>query len=66
MSKFGMYTKGTNESNQHISIVNMPTKEQAEAYFAGMKKLSLNEFRNLFIVREVQNTNGPNKHLLLG
>tara|TARA_R100001591_G_C4254706_1_gene158121 strand:- start:383 stop:574 length:192 start_codon:yes stop_codon:yes gene_type:complete len=63
MSKFGMYTKGTTESVGHINVVNMPTKSQAEAYFAGVKKLSLEQFNNLFIVREIKE---DSKNLLLG
>ncbi len=63
MSKFGMYTKGTTESVGHINIVNMPTKSQAEAYFAGVKKLSLEQFNNIFVVREIKE---DSKNLLLG
>jgi len=66
MSKFGMYTKGTNEINQHISVVDMPNKAQAEAYFAGRKQLSLVQFHNMFVVREIQNKQQQNKNLLLG
>jgi len=63
MAKFGMYTKGTNENSQHISVVEVSTKAEAEAYFAGRKQLTLEQFRNLFVVREV---NGNSKNLLLG
>ena len=63
MSKFGMYTKGTTESVGHINIVNMPTKSQAEAYFAGVKKLSLEQFNNIFVVREIKE---DSKNLWLG
>ena len=65
MAKFGMYTKGTNESNQHISVVEVHTKQEAEAYFAGMKQLSLVQFTNLFVVREIKNIN-ESRNLLLG
>jgi len=65
MSKFGMYTKGTNEGNQHISLIEMDTKDQATAYFAGRKQLSLSQFNNLFVVREISSTD-TNKNLLLG
>ena len=61
--KYGMYTKGSKESTQHISIVDMPSAEQAEAYFAGRKQISLSQFRELFIVREVKDSN---KTLLYG
>ena len=65
MTKYGMYTKGTNESvNGHINIVDTNTKAEAEAYFAGVKHLSLSEFRNIFEVREIRESN--NKNLLLG
>ena len=63
MSKFGLYTKNTNEANGHINVVNMPTVQQAEAYFAGVKQLSLTEFRNIFEVRKVSSNS---KNLLLG
>ena len=41
----------------------MPNREQAEAYFAGVKRLTLEQFRNLFDVREVKQ---DSKNLLLG
>ena len=56
-----MYTKGTNETNQHVSVVEMSNHTQAEAYFAGVKRLTLEQFRNLFVVREI-NTNAKNKY----
>ena len=65
MAKFGMYTKGTNESSQHISVVEVPSKQEAEAYFAGRKHLSLVQFHNMFVVREI-NEQSQNKNLLLG
>jgi hypothetical protein len=45
MTKFGMYTKGANESTQHINVVEVPDQRQAEAYFAGRKGLTLEQFR---------------------
>ena len=63
MSKFGMYTKGTTETKSHISVVEVPSKHEAEAYFAGRKQISLSQFRELFIVREVKDSN---KTLLYG
>jgi hypothetical protein len=63
MSKFGLYTKHTSESAGHINVVDMPTIDQAEAYFAGRKQLSLKQFRNLFMVREIKT---DSKNLLLG
>jgi hypothetical protein len=64
MAKFGMYTKGTNESNHHISVIEVQTKQEAEAYFAGRKQLSLAQFHNMFVVREINQPNS--KNLLLG
>jgi hypothetical protein len=67
MAKFGMYTRGTNEISHHISIVEVQSKQEAEAYFAGRKQLSLTQFHNMFVVREIGNTNtNENKNLLLG
>jgi len=66
MAKFGMYTKGTNESNQHISVVDVRTRQEAEAYFAGRKQLSLVQFHNMFVVREINHNSQSNKNLLLG
>ena len=54
MSKFGLYTKNANENSSHINLVEMPTKTQAEAYFAGVKKLILEQLNDLFTVREVK------------
>ena len=70
MLKYGMYTKGTNESSQHINVVETPDHAQAEAYFAGVKRLTLEQFRNLFVVKEIksnfQNYLTNAKNLLLG
>ena len=66
MSKFGMYTKGSNESAQHISVIDVKTKQEAEAYFAGRKQLSLIQFHNMFVVREIKENLSENKNLLLG
>ena len=63
MSKFGLYTKGQVEGSGHINTVDMPSVNQAEAYFAGVKQLTLEQFRNLFVVKEM--TDGAsNKGLL--
>ena len=61
--KYGMFTKGANESAQHISLVEMPSIEQAEAYFAGRKQMTLAQFFELFLVREIKNST---KTLLYG
>ena len=63
MSKFGLYTKNANESAAAYNVVDMPTRTQAEAYFAGVKQLSLSQFSDLFEVRQVQRSN---KSLLYG
>ena len=63
MAKFGMYTIWANESNQHISTVEVTTKQEAEAYFAGRKQMTLAQFHNLFHVREIKH---DSKNLLLG
>ena len=64
--KFGMYTKGTNEGSQHINVVEATSLQEAIGYFAGMKRLSIAEFKNLFVVREIHNNINENKNLLLG
>tara|TARA_Y100000593_G_scaffold84952_1_gene161248 strand:- start:4056 stop:4256 length:201 start_codon:yes stop_codon:yes gene_type:complete len=66
MSKFGMFTKGTNESSSHVAVIDVATKQEAEAYFAGRKQLSLLQFHNMFVVREIQDNTRQNKNLLLG
>jgi hypothetical protein len=63
MAKFGMYTQGTNESSQHISVVEVSTKQEAEAYFAGRKQMTLVQFHNMFHVKEIKH---DSKNLLLG
>jgi hypothetical protein len=63
MAKFGMYTKGTNEASQHISVIDVSTKQEAEAYFAGRKQMTLVQFHNMFHVREIKH---DSKNLLLG
>jgi len=54
MSKFGLYTKSANESSAAYNVIDMPTKTQAEAYFAGVKQLSLEQLNDLFLVREIK------------
>ena len=61
--KYALYTKTSTETSQHINLVDMPTIDQAEAYFAGVKKLSLVQLREIFVVKEV---NEANKTLLYG
>jgi hypothetical protein len=61
--KYALYTKTSTENNQHINLVEMPTIDQAEAYFAGVKKLSLSQLREIFVVKEV---NEASKTLLYG
>jgi len=63
MNKFGLYTKTQREAAHHINICDMPSISHAEAYFAGVKQLSLDKFRDLFIVKEIKE---PNKTLLYG
>ena len=53
MTKYGLFSKSQNESNSYYNVVSMPTAEQAEAYFAGRKQLSLEQFRSLFVVKEI-------------
>ena len=63
MRKFGLYTKNASESAGHINVVDMPTTIQAEAYFAGVKKLSLTQLSDLFDIREIKESG---KTLLYG
>ena len=63
MNTFGLYTKNASESAAHMNIVDMPTKTQAEAYFSGVKQLSLSQFSDLFEVRQVKQSS---KGLLYG
>ena len=63
MAKFGLYTKNTSESSGHIHSIDIGSIGQAEAYFAGVKQLTLEQFRNMFVVREIKNNS---KNLLLG
>ena len=53
MTKYGLFTKSQSEAKAQISIVQMPTATQAEAYFAGRKQLTLEQFRALFTVKEI-------------
>tara|TARA_R110000744_G_scaffold373710_1_gene486041 strand:- start:138 stop:335 length:198 start_codon:yes stop_codon:yes gene_type:complete len=63
MTKYGLYTKNQAESTQHINLITMPSISQAEAYFAGVKNLSLTQLQELFIVKEI---NQSDKTLLYG
>ena len=64
--KFGMYTKNANESSHYIDVVEASSLQEAIGYFAGMKRLSINEFKNLFVVRQINDNINENKNLLLG
>ena len=61
--KYGLFSKSQSESAQQISTIEMPSIHQAEAYFAGRKQLTLEQFRTLFIIREIDNSS---KALLYG
>ncbi len=61
--KYGLYSKSQSENSQQISVIDMPSIEQAEAYFAGRKQLTLEQFRSLFMIREINNSS---KTLLYG
>ena len=61
--KYGLFTKTQSESSQQINTISLPTAVQAEAYFAGVKQLSLPQFRELFIVKEISDSH---KSLLNG
>ena len=54
--KYGLYSKSQSERSQQISAIEMPSIEQAEAYFAGRKQLTLEQFRSLFVIRELNST----------
>jgi hypothetical protein len=56
MSKYGLYTKNSNESSGHINTIDMPSISQAEAYFAGVKQMPLEQFQQLFIVKEMKDS----------
>ena len=61
--KYGLFTKTQSESSQQINTISLPTAVQAEAYFAGVKQLSLPQFRELFIIKELSDSH---KSLLYG
>ena len=63
MTKLGLYTKNASESTGHVHTVEIGSHGQAEAYFAGVKRLTLEQFRNMFTVKEIKNNS---KNLLLG
>ena len=54
--KYGLFTKQQSESSHQINVITLPTAVQAEAYFAGVKQLSLPQFRELFIVKEIKDS----------
>ena len=61
---YGLYTRGANEQSSYVYRVEMPTLMEAEAYFAGMKRLPPEQLHNLFIIREISAI--ESKNLLLG
>ena len=63
MKKFGLYTKNTGESAGYVNTIDMPSVGQAEAYFAGRKQLTLEQFRSIYTVKEMTDNS---KNLLFG
>jgi hypothetical protein len=64
MKRFGLYSNAVSEENrEYISVVEMFNIDQAEAYFAGTKKLALPDFRQLYHVKEIKQST---KRLLFG
>jgi len=61
--KYGMYTKSTLNEGSPINTFTCSSKLEAESYFAALKRLSLNEFLNIFEVREIVQSE---RNLLLG
>jgi len=58
MSKYGLYSKSQIDESQHINVCEMNSILQAEAYFAGVKQLTLEQFKNLFVVKEIKTNRG--------
>jgi len=62
--QYGLYTRGANEQSSYVYRVDMPSLAEAEAYFAGVKRLPMEQLHNLFIIREINHIDP--KNLLLG
>lgn len=62
--QYGLYTRGSNEQSSYVYRVEMLSLAEAEAYFAGVKRLPLEQLHNLFIIREINRMDS--KNLLLG
>jgi hypothetical protein len=61
--KYGLFIKNQSGLDEQLNTVTLPTILLAEAYFAGVKQLSLPQFRKLFVVKEINNLE---KSLLYG
>ena len=59
--EFSIYYNSDHISSKDSFI--FETKQEAEAYFAGRKQMTLTQFHNLFHVQEIKNNS---KNLLLG
>jgi len=65
MTKFGLYTKNTSENRSYVTSVNINTLQEAQAYFMGMKRLSIDQFDKLYDVTLIEDIK-PNRNLLFG
>ena len=67
MSKWALYTKYSNENRSYVMSTEQNSKAEARAYFMGVKRLTAEQFDQIYQVDLMQESkDNTNKGLLLG
>jgi len=67
MSKWALYTKYSNENRSYVMSTEQNSKAEARAYFMGIKRLTAEQFDQIYQVDLMQESkDNTNKGLLLG
>ena len=67
MSKWALYTKYSNENRSYVMSTEQNSKAEARAYFMGVKRLTAEQFDQIYqIDRMKESKDNTNKGLLLG
>ena len=67
MAKWALYTRYSNENRSYVMSTEQNSKVEARAYFMGVKRLTAEQFDQIYQVDLMQESKtNPNKGLLLG
>ena len=66
MSKWALYTKYSNENRSYVASVVLPSKSEARAYFMGVKRLTAEQFDQIYQVDLMEESKSNHRTLLRG